>query len=237
MNISLRLLALSLLSVGALHAQSPSPARATEADVSVQFSLFAWQGDVASLRFASKRTVEAVASFERSMALPYTGPATLDFFPAASKEAGPNGPPPSPAATATFPLGASKVTLITAPVGKGRYKMYAVSEDGENLPADSIRLHNFTSSPLLIAYNENETVELPPTRSVIIKPSGTAVVIRVARMENGKWRRLFNNVAELNEDRRQNVILTPNEHGAVRMITLPPWPGETNAPKVASNGH
>jgi hypothetical protein len=204
-----------------LSAQTP-PA-ATVPTVSLEFSLFAWEDEVAPLRFAPKREIEAIEPFTRSNAQTYSGPAALSFFALSAKPAA-DGQPPPPAATVTLPQGASRVTLITVPANNGGYQMHAVAEDGDTLPSNSVRVHNFTTTTLLVVVADKQNFEIKPAGTVVVPLQNTAAVIRVAAMENGRWRKMFNNVVQLNEDGRQNIILAPNGGRPVRMFTLPPWP-------------
>jgi len=227
----LRLLIPCILSFcGHLYAQTPPKT----VPVSLEFSLFAWQADLPSLRYSPRNTVEPVESFTRSNTQTYAGPDTLNFYAANTKLPPANGELPTPAATVTLPQGATRVTLITVTNGTGRYRMYAVPEDGDSLPENSIRLHNFTESRLAVAYDQDGVVQLPPVSSAVIKLAGQATVIRVAREENGQWRKLFNNVIELTADGRGNVVLAPSPGRPVSMYSLPAWPRKI--PAKATSG-
>jgi len=222
MRLPLLLVYCVLSFCGHLQAQTP-PAKPQS--VSLEFSLFAWQTDLPSLRYSPRNTIHPVESFTRSNAQIYVGPDTLNFYTANVKlPSAEGGEPPPPAATVKLPQGAPRVTLITVANGTARYRMYAVPEDGDTLPENSIRLHNFTESRLAVAYDDSGVVQLQPIGSAVIKLAGRATVIRVAIEENGQWRKLFNNVVELSVDGRGNVILAPSPGRPVSMYTLPPWP-------------
>lgn len=195
--------------------------------VTVQFSIYAWNGDIEPLSFGSGHEIELVEASTRSKIQSYTGPALLQFTQAGPVAAEPGQKPkPKPVlASVDLPPGASRVTLLTARVAKGRYQIYAVPEDGDTLPEGTIRLHNITRQKLLVSYDEKSSLELEAGQSTIIKPARDATLIRVASFQNGRWRELFNNVAVLNQDRRQNVLLNAGAgNQGVSMYTLPAWP-------------
>lgn len=220
-----RLIALGLGMAGAL----PGGMQAAPAEniVTVQFSIYAWKADVQSLSFGPGREVELVESLTRSKTYNYTGPALLQFTQAGPVATEPGQQPqPKPVIASTeLPTGVSRITLLTAPVAKGRYQIYAIPEDGDTLPEGTIRLHNITKQKLLVVYDEKSRLELDAGQSTILRPAGDATLLRVAGFINGRWRELFNNVAVLGQDRRQNILLIPgaSEQG-VSMYTLPAWP-------------
>lgn len=227
-----RIIAASLLAIACnLQAQVP----AAEKTVSLEFSLFAWRTDLPAMRYSPKDKVEPVESFMRSDAHSYTGPATLRLYPVGTKLPPADGTEAAPLASVNLPEGATRVTLITVARGGGQFRMLAVPEDGDSLPERSIRIHNFTDTPLAVGFDENSVVQIPAAGSSIIKPKGEATVIRVAREEDGRWRKLFNNVVELTADGRGNVVLAPDAGRPVVMFSLPPWPRkvETRTPSQA----
>jgi hypothetical protein len=103
--------------------------------------------------------------------------------------------------------------------------MYVIPDDSAALPPKHARLHNLSADRLLIAYNTAERIELAPGSSVLASAPGTGLVIRVARMVNGRWRELFNNVVQLEDASGINVLLIPgHQGGGLGMFTLPGWP-------------
>lgn len=219
---------------GLLPAQTPAPAAPS---VNVQFSLCAWRTPTPELFFGERQKVEKLEPFDRAQVQAYAGPATLSFFTKTPKPS-PDKAPPAPNATVTFPPGATKFTLITTPAGGGNYQMFVVPEDDAGVAPPAIRLYNFSASRVLVVYDERSRVEIAPAASVVLKPQGAATVIHVAGWLDGKWRRLFNNVIELNPSGRQNVVLAPDENRPVSMFTLPAWPLEpAPAPAPASAGN
>lgn len=233
MNPLRRFLPVGLSLCIVLSIRAAPPAVPAGDDVAVQFSLYAWHASTPALRYSPQAKVEALEPFMRSSVQTYAGPATLNFY-APSVQLSPDSPPPPPIATATFPRGATRVTLVTAPVGPRQYQMYAVAEDDASLTPPYIRLHNFTATRLLVAFDANSRVEVPPASTVIIRPEGTATVLRVAQMQNGKWRRLFNNVAELNDEGRKNIILAPAAGRPASLYSLPAWPRPLPEPSVTN---
>ena len=226
--ITLRNLHLLLVLMIGLLAAAPGMRAAppAEAIVTVQFSIYAWNGDIEPLSFGPGREVEMIEASTRSKTYDYTGPALLQFTLAGPVETEPGQKPkPRPViASVKLPIGTSRVTLLTARGSKGRYQIYAIPEDGDTLPEGTIRLHNITRQKLLVAYDEKSHLELESGQTAIIKPVRDATLIRVASFQNGRWRELFNNVAVLNQDRRQNVLLNPGENNqGVSMYTLPAW--------------
>jgi hypothetical protein len=210
-----------LILLGCLHAQTPDPA---EDVVSLQFRLLAWEGDIPALAFGHNQKVDLTEAATRSEIYTYTGPARLTFT-LASAVSTPRKPAPV-VASVLLPKDAPKVTLLTAPMGHGRYGMYVIPEDAGTMPAKSVRLHNLTSDRLLIVYNANDRMELTPGASALAVAEGkTALVIRVARMVNSQWRELFNNVVELDAAGGPNVMLIHGREGAgIGMFALPGWP-------------
>jgi len=223
MHTLTRYLSAGLLLMTWAHAQEPASAPES---VSLQFGLYAWKGELPKLSYGPHHTVEAVEAFTRSSIQNYTGPVVLNFTLAAQSEStDPKAKQPPVVASVTLPKGVSKITLLTARTRQGHFQIYAIPEDGDAFPAGSVRLHNVTAQPLLIVYNENDRVELAPAATAIVKPLGTALLVRAARKVNGQWRELFNNVATLGPDGRQNVLFTPGDDGStgVGMYILPPW--------------
>jgi hypothetical protein len=202
---------------------APNPA---EDKVTVQFGIYAWKGDLPPLCYGPRRTVEEVEAHTRSSVQTYTGPALLNFtLVPQTAEPKPGSPPPPVVASVSLPRGVSRVTLLTARVRPDRYQIYTIPEDGDEFPSGSVRLHNVTPQRLMIVYNDNQRLELAPGAISLVKPIGDAMLIRVARFVNGRWRELFNNVATLNPDGRQNVLFIPGDQGStgVSMYSLPPW--------------
>ncbi len=197
--------------------------------VSLQFSIYAWNGDVAPLSYGPNRKVELVEAFTRSEIQDYSGPAVLNFTLFGSESPQPDSQKPKPVvASVTLPQGVSKITLLTARTAQGKYRIYAIPEDGDSLPEGSIKLHNVSPRNLMVVYNQNSRLELASGSSSVIEATGAAMLLRVAHFHNGRWRELFNNIATLNSDRRQNILLVPGESGnGVSMYTLPSWPVRT----------
>jgi hypothetical protein len=223
MRPCLRSLCFFLGLAGAAHAQ-PSGEPVPQADVvSLQFRVMAWGGDVPALAYGRRQKIEATEVNLRSANHSYSGPATLTFTRYTDKADDPKAAPV--VASVKLPADAKKVTLLTMPTGKGRYAMYAVSED--TMPPRHSRVHNLSSEPLVVGYNANERVELAPGGSVLVTAPGRAVVIRVARQVNGRWRELFNNIVELSETGSTNVLLSPGpQGGGLGMFALAEWPAE-----------
>ncbi len=219
---TLFVLGLTLLALA--EARSQTAAASKEPEVSVEFILYSWQSTLPALRYSPRDTTEALTDpFSTTGIHRYAGPATLRFY-STSANLAPDAEPPPPVATVTFPAGASKFMLLAAPAGKNRYLIYAIPQDESSATPPYIRLHNFTKLDLAVGYNEKNVAQVPASSATLIKPEGQATVIRVAHYDNGKWRRLFNNVAELNSDGRQNIILAPDAQRAVTMYTIPEWP-------------
>lgn len=218
-------LVLALSFAPGVFAQPSGPA--PEEPVAVQFMLYSWHSSLPSLRFSPSEKTNALPDpFSTSAVHAYTGAPTLHFYPANTSFA-PDAPKPEPLATVTFPRGATRFTLLVARAPGGRYRIYPVPLDDAGTPAPSIRLHNFTETPLAVAYTDNNIAEIAPGSTTVIKPTGQAIVIRVATQKDGRWRRLFNNVAELGPDGRRDIILAPEGTRPVSMFTIPPWPKET----------
>jgi hypothetical protein len=216
----------------AVFAQDASPAPGET--VSVRFMLYSWQSSLPELRYSPRHKTEALPDpFSSSAVHTYSGPPVLNFY-AANASFAPDAPKPKPVATVTFPQGATRFTLLAARAPGGGYRIYAVPLDDVNTPAPSIRLHNFTETPLAVAYTDRNIAEIAPGSTTVIKPSGQAIVIRVATQKDGRWRRLFNNVAELGPDGRKDIILAPEGNRPVSMYSLPPWPKEPAAPATKS---
>lgn len=225
-----RLIALFLFVAPCWVARSQAPASPpVEPIVSVQFILYAWQSGLPALRYSAKDTTEALPDpFSTSAVHTYTGPATLTFYSATARPTSDTAPPP-PLATVTFPVGPRKFMLLAGRADAGRISIYAVPQDDTSIPTPYIRVHNFTQLTLAVGYNERDVAQVDPSSTVIIKPAGSATVIRVAQLQNGKWRRVFNNVAEVGRDGRQNIILAPAAARPVSLYTIPAWPQDTSA--------
>jgi hypothetical protein len=223
MNPPLHRLLASLVLLTALRAQSPNPA---EDIVSIKFRIMAWEGDIPALAFGHQQTVALTEVATRSDIQTYTGPSTLTFTLATAK-IDPRKPAPA-VASIVVPKNTSKITLLTAPLGHGRYGMYGIPEDSAILPPNNVRLHNLTNDRLLIAYNAGDQMELAPGASAIAVSQGKeAMVVRVARQVDGRWRELFNNVVELNATGGSNVMFIHGRQGAgLGMYALPAWPVE-----------
>ena len=214
----------------------PSLARATEETtppvdgVSLQFRVMAWGGNIPALAYGRRQKIDVTEINLRSAIHTYTGPATLTFTLHTNKTDD-NKPAPV-VASVTFPKEAKKVTLLTMPTSGGRYAMYSIVEDA--MPPRHSRLHNLANEPLIVGYNANDRVELPPGGSVLVTAPGRAVVVRVARQINGRWRELFNNIVELSDTGSTNVLLSPGpQGGGLGMFALAEWPAEpTPSPEI-----
>lgn len=212
-------------------AQPSAPA--PEEPVSVKFMLYSWNSSTPSLRYSPRDKTDALPDpFSTSAVHAYTGAPTLHFY-AENTNFAPDAPKPQPLATVTFPRGATRFTLLVARAPGGRYRIYPVPLDDVNTPAPSVRLHNFTETPLAVAYTDRNIAEIAPGATTVIQPTGQAIVIRVASQKDGRWRRLFNNVAELGPDGRKDIILAPEGTRPVSMFSIPPWPKD--APAAGAN--
>lgn len=206
-------------------AQGAAPA--PEEPVSVKFILYSWQSALPELRYSVREKTEALPDpFSSSAVHTYSGPPALHFYAAGANLAADAAKPPQPLASVTFPRTATRFTLLVTRAPGGRYRIYPVPLDDVNTPAPSIRLHNFTDLRLAVAYSDRNIAEIPAGSASVITPTGQAIVIRVAGQKDGRWRRLFNNVAELGPDGRKDIILAPEGNRPVSMYTLPPWPKE-----------
>jgi hypothetical protein len=227
MKAYLRSICLFLALLGASRAQ-PAAETAPPTDVvSLQFRLMAWGGDIPALAYGRRQKVDATEINLRSAIHSYTGPATLTFTIFTNKT---DDKRPAPViASVTLPKDAKKVTILTMPTGGGRYAMYSISEDA--MPPRHSRLHNLSNEPLVVGYNADERVELAPGGSVLVTAPGRAVVVRVARQINGRWRELFNNIVELSETGSTNVLLSPGpQGGGLGMFAMAEWPAEPPPP-------
>lgn len=228
MSLFLRFpIVLWLATTGLLLAQPDSGA---PAEVSLQFRVLAWQTELPALRSASAIIAEPLEASSVSAAFAYTGPALLRFYSGAAPAETFQSKPPRALASVTLPQDASRVTLLTTSAGSGRYRMQALPEDGDLMPLGFLRLHNFTTLTLLVTYDGDRGVQIPPSDTAYIRPAGNATVIRVSRQEKGRWRKLFNNVVELNPDQRGNIILAAEPARPVTMYSLPPWPKTPSPP-------
>ena len=219
MSLPSRLFMLFVFILASLRAQSPT----AEDQVSLQFRLMAWEGDVPALSYGHNQIAEATEVASRSPVCNYTGPVTLTFSLVGKKT---NDRTPAPVvASVILPKTAQKITLLTIPLGHARYGMYVIPDDPLSLPPKHARIHNLTNDRLLIAFNASDHIELAPGASDLVSGTGKAVVIRVARMVNGQWRELFNNVIGFDQDGGSNVLLIHGRQGAgLGMFALPGWP-------------
>jgi len=225
MSPFLRIALLLLLTLTSLRAQIPTP----EDQVSLQFRLMAWEGDIPALFYGRNQTVEATEVTSRSPICNYTGPVTLTFTLVAKKTD--DRTPPPIVATVTLPKNAQRITLLTVPLGHAHYGMYVIPDDPAALPPKHARIHNLTNDRLLIAFNSSDHIELAPGASDLVSGTGKAVVIRVAKMTDGQWRQLFNNVIAFDTDGGSNVLLIHGRQGAgLGMFALPGWPKSPTPP-------
>ena len=198
--------------------------------VSVEFILYGWNTRLPSLRYTPRDVIPPLEEpHDVSAVQSYEGPATLNFYQASARLDRPDAPPPPPRASVTLPEGPTRFILVTARDGSDRYRIYAIPADGPDLAPSTLRLHNFTNTSIAVRYDENGLVELPAASTVTIRPQGRASVLRFAHYRDGKWRRLFSNVAELGPDGRRNIILAPSPTRPVSMYSLPLWPQKTTA--------
>lgn len=204
----------------ALRAEDAAP----EPPVSVQFILFGWQSTVPELRYSAKDKTEAIGEpYGTTSVHTYVGPAKLSFY-AASAKLSPDAPAPQPAATVTFPRTATRFILVTARAADGRYQMYAVPQDDAALQPPYIKFHNFTDLALAIRLGQQPVVQLDPRGTAVVKPDAKANIVLVAMLREDRWRKLFSNVIELNDDGHQNVIFAPGLGRPAALYILPPWP-------------
>ncbi|MDF3055924.1 MAG: hypothetical protein K0R17_139 [Rariglobus sp.] len=231
MNCFIRHFILPIALLGTLHAQTPDSVLPEEEQVSLQFRLMAWLGDVPALNYGRHQKIELTETATVSEIQTYSGPITLKFTTAVEK---PDPRKPAPVvASVLLPKDSKRVTLLTVPAGRARYAMYVIPEDPAGLPAKHTRIHNLTTDRLLVALGTNGPIELAPATSVIATAEGAALVIRVARKTNGQWRELFNNVVEMSDTGGPNIMLIHGQQGAgLGMFAVPLWPAtkpETSA--------
>lgn len=220
--MSLRFIPILLVLAGVLHAQPTTP---PEENITVQFRIYAWQTDIPALRFNRKNIVEPVEASTRSLVHTYTGPATIAFSLAKSKPV--NGQLPPPAATVTVPPEVKKLTLLTIPGGRDKYRMYVLPEDEAALPSKHARLYNLTTATLRVDYNETDRIEIPPGQSALLGAKGRGIVAVVSRLHNNQWRPMFSGVIMPQAIGGPNVLLaTGMENSGVNMFTVPTWPPE-----------
>jgi len=226
------LLLILLTSVPSLHADAQ-----TLNEVSVEFTLYAWKTDLPRLRYSETDITAPLAAFMRSAQHTYTGPATLNFYSSRADLRVGAGKPPQSLASVTFPSGSSRFTLLTQPEGNGRYRMQALPENGDLLPLRFVQLHNFTDHLILVSYDKDSAAQIPPSGTAYIRPAGDVTVVEVSRVDGTKWRKLFNNVIELNPDKRGNVIFAADRSGQISLHSLPAWPRKAaeKAPQAETN--
>lgn len=218
--------------VAGLSAQG-APAGQSPVLVSLKFRLLAWGVNIPELAFGKDQKTDFVESGDRSAILGYSGPQLMTFSLPGSKVE--KDVPPPVIASASLPLGVSKVTLLTLPAKGGRLGMYAISEDGGDLPPRHARLHNFSSATLRIIYNKNQLLELAPGTSALLSGEKNSVVVRVAAVVNGEWRQLFNNVIELDAKEGRNVLLIRgSQGGGIGLYPLPLWPVAAQPPESST---
>jgi hypothetical protein len=227
------LYALALM-VGSVRLCAESQSIADSEDVSVEFSLFAWKTDLPRLSYSSSPEIDIdqLESSTRSEVQHYSGPANLSFyldgggsrFPRRLQSGRSSSRSGKLFSSVTFPPGATRFTVLVIKEDGNHYRMYPIAEDGELLPSQFIKLHNFTDYDLSITYNEGDGVQLASHSTAYIRLDQSAVVMYVSREEDGKWRRVFNSVVELNEQSRANVIFAAGEGRSVAIYTVPPWP-------------
>lgn len=200
------------------------------APVSIRFRLMAWDGNVPELAFGDNQKTQFVESGDRSAIMDYAGPRLISFtLPGAKPE---QGVPPAVVASATLPLGATKVTLLTVPTKAGRFGMYPIAEDGGDIPAKHARLHNLSGVALRVIHHQNQRLDLAPGASALIAGAKDSVVVRVAATVNGEWRQLFNNVIELSAQEGRNILLIRGaQGGGVGLYPVPLWPA---APRMTT---
>ncbi|MFA6285905.1 MAG: hypothetical protein WC661_00870 [Opitutaceae bacterium] len=208
----------------------PLRAQDTPPPVSVQFRLFAWGTDLPTLYYGANQKVEATENNGRSPTQTYSGPPVLAFTSVAPKAH--DRKPPPVVASVLIPKDVTKVTLLTAPAGHGRYAMYVIPDDSTSLPPGHVRLHNLTPKRLMILCNGSQQIDLNSGASTLISGSGKAVVVQVATMENNRWVPLFNNVIQLSQQPQgSNILFIAGQEGAgIGMFVLPGWP-KTPAPQ------
>ncbi len=217
-----------LLSSGLLNLIQPLQAQveaSPPAQVSVDFRILAWKTNVPSLRYSTRGTIEALESYSCSEPQHYTGPETLAFY-SNKKRLSPQRirMQENAVASVAFPQGASRFTLLAIPKGRRSYHLYAVPENGELLPQRFVLLHNFTDYAIRIDYNQGDRVQIAAQDTAYIQLNQGATVVHVSFDDKGKWRKLFNNVVELNSESRANVFFTKSAERPVTMIPLPHWP-------------
>ncbi|MFA6289535.1 MAG: hypothetical protein WC661_19315 [Opitutaceae bacterium] len=236
MHAFLRTLSLLLLAVPCVgSSQTSAPADKKEDVVAVKFGLYAWKGDIPPLHYGSKRKVEAIEAYTRSSIQNYTGPAQLNFTLAPPTPSPKPDTPPPVVASVSIPAGVTRVTLLTAQNRQGGYQIFTIPEDGDDFHEGSVRIYNVTPQRLRIVHGNNQRLELASGASGLIKTTGDAVLLRVGRLVNDRWREVINNVATLNHDGRQNVLLVPGDNGqGVGLYTLPPWSSRPNTPDAPS---
>jgi hypothetical protein len=226
--ILLLLLVLSMFS--SLHAQDYP---AANEPVSVEFMLYSWKCTVPELRYSVQSKTEALKEpFSTSKVQHYQGLPTLNFYAANARIDTHTDEPPKPLASVTFQSGAAKYVVLVVRASNDRYLMYAIPKEDSQLSPPYVRLYNFTSKQLAIAYDDQQIVQLAPRQDSVIRLKGKATVLRVARLEGERWLRAFNNVVELNEDGRRVIILAADQQREVSMFTLPPWPEKSEPDSV-----
>ncbi|MFH1500105.1 MAG: hypothetical protein ABII82_20045 [Verrucomicrobiota bacterium] len=220
--MTLRQLSIFFALAAGLHAQ---PASVPPENVSVEFRLYAWQTDVASLRFGPNSVIEEVEASSRSVVHKYEGPSVLQFTLAKNKPV--NGRPPAPAAVVNLPPGVKKLTLLTIAGGGNTYRMYVLPEDEAALPSKHARLYNLTTTTLRVNYNETDLVEIPSAQSALLSAKGRGIVAVVSRMHNGRWRPMFSGVIMPQAAGGPNVLLANGmDNSAVNMFSVPAWPSK-----------
>lgn len=222
------LLLFSLLIYGLCHLTCPLKADSEVLEprqVSVDFRVLAWKTNLPDLRYDTSGTVEELSAFSVSQPSHYTGPESLNFY---SNKRQSNSPKmrekAKTLATVTFPQGASCFTLLAIPNGRDNYRIYAIPENGELLPPRFVLLHNFTNYRIRIDYNLGDRVQIEPKENAYIQLNQGATVVHLSYFDQVKWRKLFNNVVELNDEFRANVIFTDSDERPVTLVAIPHWP-------------
>lgn len=222
---------LSLLIGSALPAQS-SPE--SEQPISVEFVIYSWKCTLPELNYTGNQKVSAHEDpFTLSPVHTYMGPPELSFYSAKVNPDASDGKRPTPIASVNFEGASGKYIILTASASKGRYQMYAIPVEDSGTNAPYIRVRNFTQFDLAIKYDAQRIVTLAPREIGKIEPAGAATVLQVARFEQGRWLRAFNNVAELYENGPMDIIFASEGNRPVSMFRIPKWPGRIESNQEA----
>ncbi|MBW8780619.1 MAG: hypothetical protein JF599_01850 [Verrucomicrobia bacterium] len=190
-------------------AANRAPAATDDVSVSVRFTVISWGAPMPDLLYKSGGSFKKlpVPAFSPSSFQTYTGQPELGFYLKKQVE---GKWVEVEVAKAALPPNENNVTILLAPGAAGAYEAFVIPGDPRGFPYGRAKLINITNQPLVIRCNKDAAVSLTAGKAEVVEPAtnSTSLFVELAVRKGGKWKRLYDNLFNLNPKEQTLLIFS-----------------------------